>query len=326
VRNDAHRNEEMARLWANAYRPEQQEEAYHRMLDAFNRQDHEDNPVEERAVEPRVEIDPAAREWIRRILDHGETPDAFPDAGGTGLLLYDRMRLALQHCSQIDDVVQLKGYAEKLRHYARIKDDSEAEILLEEIKRRAEKRIGELSRELDKAKTGPKSPKLCPTDETELTKEATLKAAGISRQTANRYEQLSSDDEGENATLTEGQEAYLADCRKKGVVPTQKGMLRRRTLRTDTRTARAASPVTTLKQHVWDAFADCLLPSHRESGDVEDEQRFPLAAALGPAVQAALGLPEGHPDRDFAEREVLLEGLLHLIDEFLEERDAGSGT
>jgi hypothetical protein len=71
--------------------------------------------------------------------------------------------------------------------YARIRDDDESRRKFAEIKLRACVKIGEISRELERAEAH--GGKIClPTDG--KSKEQQLKEAGISTSTANRYEEL----------------------------------------------------------------------------------------------------------------------------------------
>jgi hypothetical protein len=89
--------------------------------------------------------------------------------------------------AQIDEAAEIKGKAEKLAAYARIRDDKKSETELSEIKLRAVIRIGELSRELEKAEQafGGRHP-----NDGKPTKADQLKTAGISKSSAHRYEEL----------------------------------------------------------------------------------------------------------------------------------------
>jgi hypothetical protein len=85
--------------------------------------------------------------------------------------------------------IQCYDQANALAYYARQRDDQLLDIWMREMRLRAVIRIGEISRQLEKAKPGPKSGD---TYAAQLTKERTLEQVGISLRTAERYEELSS--------------------------------------------------------------------------------------------------------------------------------------
>jgi hypothetical protein len=102
------------------------------------------------------------------------------------LVLYDQMRAAILKCAEVDEVAGIKNQATQLEAYARVRDDAESQRRFAEIRLRACLRIGEISRELEKAKPGPIT-----SDRSEvITKEQTLNNAGIAVSTAHDYEQL----------------------------------------------------------------------------------------------------------------------------------------
>jgi hypothetical protein len=70
------------------------------------------------------------------------------------LVLYDEMRLAIERCCQIDEAANIRDAGAKLAAYARIRDDSESERRFAEIRLRAIRKIGEISRDLEKAEHG----------------------------------------------------------------------------------------------------------------------------------------------------------------------------
>ncbi len=59
----------------------------------------------------------------------------------------------VQTCARIDDAADMLDKAAALAAYARQRKDVEVDVWMTEICRRVEVRIGELSRELDKAPT-----------------------------------------------------------------------------------------------------------------------------------------------------------------------------
>jgi hypothetical protein len=107
------------------------------------------------------------------------------------LVLYDKMRYAIAKCASVDEAAGIRNQANKLEAYARIRDDKESQRQFGEIRLRACVRIGEISRELDKAEFKPGKGACLPTGgKTGKTKEQQLKQAGISTSTASRYEEL----------------------------------------------------------------------------------------------------------------------------------------
>lgn len=107
----------------------------------------------------------------------------------TALVRYDAARHALCEARKVDEVVDIRDKAEALRLYARQQHDVELEQWVSEIKLRAIRRIGEISRELEKGPSGRASVSL-PT--AGKSKTETLKSAGISTSAAHRAEQLAS--------------------------------------------------------------------------------------------------------------------------------------
>ena len=105
------------------------------------------------------------------------------------LTRYDAARKALAEAATIDEAKEIRDQAEALRAYARQRDDVEMERWVAEIKLRATIRIGELSRELDTAQGKRIDTQLGSSTGTRSKRE-TLKAAGISKASAHRAEQL----------------------------------------------------------------------------------------------------------------------------------------
>ena len=69
------------------------------------------------------------------------------------LVRYEQARAALAECARIDEASDIRDKAAALAAYARQRDDRDLEVWVREIQLRACVRIGELSRELDQAKT-----------------------------------------------------------------------------------------------------------------------------------------------------------------------------
>lgn len=73
----------------------------------------------------------------------------------TSLTRYDAMRQAIVEAHSIDDVKEIRDKAEALRQYARQAGESlENQNMIAEIKLRAERRAGELLREIPRQEIG----------------------------------------------------------------------------------------------------------------------------------------------------------------------------
>ena len=108
------------------------------------------------------------------------------------LVKYEAARHALQEAKSIDEVKDIRDKVEALKSYARQRDDKDMEVWLSEIKLRADRRIGEISVDLDKLDRKESGLKKGSPNSGKTSKAATLKAAGISKSAAYRCEELSS--------------------------------------------------------------------------------------------------------------------------------------
>lgn len=129
----------------------------------------------------------------------------------TEVLAYDAARTALQRARDVDEVKDIADRAEALRHYARQARDVELEVWTAEIRLRAMRRLGELSRELEKA---PRVQNLSRRRgaATSEGKRAALEAAGVSKDVAHRCERLAAMPEEEVERRVAG-----ARARKKAI-------------------------------------------------------------------------------------------------------------
>jgi len=126
------------------------------------------------------------------------------------LVLYDQMRIAISECHKIDELSGIRDQGARLAAAARIRDDKESERKFAQIKLRACQRIGEISRDLEKAEKigGPGKFKV-PTDG--KLKSEVLAEAGISTSTAQRYEELAGPKLEQAARVVDkATEAYFA--------------------------------------------------------------------------------------------------------------------
>jgi hypothetical protein len=107
---------------------------------------------------------------------------------GGDIVLYDRMLVAINECHQTDEVKDIRDRALALEHCARIAKNLDAERKAAEIRIRAERRTGELLKELEKGKGG-RPPENSLHDANSLFSKA-KEDAGISDNQAARWQQL----------------------------------------------------------------------------------------------------------------------------------------
>lgn len=142
----------------------------------------------------------------------------------SALVRYEQARTALAECARIDEASEIRDKAAALAAYARQRDDRDLEVWVREIHLRACVRIGELSRELERAEPGgagggSKFPSVG------ISKSQALADAGISTSTAHRYEELAGGRE-EQAQVAgrAAMEAYFTRSRAEGAPPTMAGL------------------------------------------------------------------------------------------------------
>lgn len=154
-------------------------------------------------------------------------------AMSTELVRYDAMCSAIAECHRIDEVKDLRDKAMALELYAKQARNTEAERKACEIRLRAERRTGELLKELARAQTsGLRQGPLSNAATTEASPYAeALQSTGISRQTAHRYQALAD-------VSQETFESALRDPEK----PTTTGVLAKAEATRVVREARDPSP------------------------------------------------------------------------------------
>jgi len=133
------------------------------------------------------------------------------------LVQYEQACNALQICATVDEAKDILDKVSSLQAYAKQTNNNEMEAWLSWIKLRARRRIGEITRELEKAPRGgsggtSKNPS--------GGKKETLKQAGLSTSVANRCEKVAEIDESEfEAVIREakdkGKPITYADVEKK---------------------------------------------------------------------------------------------------------------
>jgi hypothetical protein len=106
--------------------------------------------------------------------------------GGTNLIRYDTMCQAIAEAYEVDEVKEIRDRAAALEHYSRQAHNVEAERQCCEIRLRAERKAGELLRQMDKAKGGR------PSEKTPSVAEgvSTLRDLGISEKQSSQWQRL----------------------------------------------------------------------------------------------------------------------------------------
>lgn len=105
------------------------------------------------------------------------------------LIKYEQARKALQICATVDEAKDILDKVAALQAYAKQKDDKDMEVWLAEMKLRARRRIGEISRELEKVQGKGKKSDNSPIPSGGKKSEV-LAQAGISTSAANRCEKV----------------------------------------------------------------------------------------------------------------------------------------
>lgn len=115
------------------------------------------------------------------------------------LVRYDAMCTAIAECHQVDEVKDIRDKAMALEMYSRQARNTQAERRASEVRLRAERRSGELLKELARAdynrSPGRGGKESASNDTTQIPAEKSpyaeaLERTGVSRQTANRYQAL----------------------------------------------------------------------------------------------------------------------------------------
>jgi len=115
------------------------------------------------------------------------------------LVRYDSMVHAISECHRVDEVKDIRDKALALEAYAKQAKNTEAERKAADIRLRAERRCGQLLRELARAEAGArrnpngrrgKKPGSAAVTQAPSPYASALSETGISRQTASRYQSL----------------------------------------------------------------------------------------------------------------------------------------
>jgi hypothetical protein len=161
-------------------------------------------------IVPRDYLD-GRHDWMCQSCGHAVKNYQPP----TDIVLYDRMVLAINECHQTDEVKNIRDQALALEYYARQAQDIESERKAVEIRMRAERRAGELLKEIERGKTGPRVI-LEPAEQ--LSEYAKAKKDGkISDDQAYRWQKLADIPEDE----------FEERLRDPDVIPSTSGMLKK---------------------------------------------------------------------------------------------------
>jgi len=123
------------------------------------------------------------------------------------LVRYDTMVNAIAECARVDEVKDIRDKAAALEAYYRQARNLEAERQAANVRLRAERRAGELLKELARAQgeRNDLTPETSSTPETKLSPyAAALSDSGMSRQTAHQYQALANVPEQEFNAVLEG--------------------------------------------------------------------------------------------------------------------------
>lgn len=131
----------------------------------------------------------------------------------SSLARYDAMCRAIDAAYEVDEVKDIRDKAMAMEHYQRQANNTEAERRACEIRIRAERKCGQLLREMEKAKAG-RPPENRSRDKTDFRGAPTLSDRGISKSQSSRWQALAAVPEAEfEATL-----AGPSDTLKQSVV------------------------------------------------------------------------------------------------------------
>ena len=118
----------------------------------------------------------------------------------TELVRYDEMCRAIAECDAVDEVKDLRDKVMAMEHYAKQALDHESEHKVIRIRLRAERRMGQLLKETEKAPRGPDNRGQGSQRATSDAK--TLKDMGVSKDQSNTHEKSSATSNG--ATTARG--------------------------------------------------------------------------------------------------------------------------
>jgi hypothetical protein len=145
----------------------------------------------------------------------------FYDTATDPIMFYDRACTALEQCTTLLGAWHINDSAAKVVKLAKLLEDNDLEVRAAEIRVRAAVKIGELSRDLDKAEpTFLGNQHAVPSQRGEATTKAkALADAGLSTSAAQRYEKLTGAPPG-------AVEEYLTACRERQTPATFEGLQR----------------------------------------------------------------------------------------------------
>jgi|HubBroStandDraft_6_1064221.scaffolds.fasta_scaffold649169_2 hypothetical protein len=127
--------------------------------------------------------------------------ESSPEAGTQALVLYNEMCRAIAEALEVDEVKNIRDKAMAFALYAKQANNHEAELQAIQIRVRAERKVGELSKNIEKT---PGARTDLSAQSGEVTKSAALEKAGISTHQASEWERLADvpEEEFEKALIT----------------------------------------------------------------------------------------------------------------------------
>ncbi len=137
---------------------------------------------------------------------------------------YEVMREAVSLCATVDEARDIRDRAAALAFYARQRDDTEVLVWLQEIKLRAGRRIGEILRDIERARGGRPGPETRLRAEPSLITRA-IEGAGLRRGPAYQLQEIAGPaDPRLRAVADEAAESYYARSRETQQPSTQAGL------------------------------------------------------------------------------------------------------
>jgi len=124
---------------------------------------------------------------LRSATEEGQLRNPTKEGQLMELVKYEAMKIAIAECHTMDEAKNIRDKSEALAVYAKQIQDRKAEIQFAEIRLRAERRFGEISKEIPRSRINEHS---ATPPNGERQKVEVLESLGVSTQAASRYEKL----------------------------------------------------------------------------------------------------------------------------------------
>lgn len=108
------------------------------------------------------------------------------------LVLHNAMRLAIDNCHKVDELADLHNKALALELYAKQARDTDAERKACEIRLRAERKAGDLFKDMERGAAGRPADVIAATPAPISEYKAALESSGVTERTAQRWQELAS--------------------------------------------------------------------------------------------------------------------------------------